>query len=211
MEWIILDIAWRQISEEKNQLQSKFDVLINRLKPIMTDLEDSGDIEHWNHSFQNSTNRMDKPEIAVLIGVDGNTADVADELRSGLEAEELAEGNDFVLDASFHPSTMEEYWGKDHLERWAEMKARSSSLAIAAYEGDLGKDLQWHRQQNRPAHIWSNQTGCGFIEEAHIYQNMAAGYLHHTINAVDDEDTREQLEEAKNAMQQSLRILSGGN
>lgn len=209
MEWIALDVGWQNVTGDDTQIQAKFKVLTDILKPMLNDLVEDSSIEHWNHTFQGSTNRLDKPEIFILVGVEGDTSDVAQELRSRLNKEGLIAGEDFVIDSDFHPKTMEKYWGRDNLERWGKMKALSSSLAIAAYEGELGEDFHWHRQQNRPGHIWSNQTGCGFLEESYIYQSMAIGYLQHIIDVISDEDAYEQLEEAESSMQQSLSILSG--
>lgn len=168
MNWIAVNFAWDKISE-KEGLRGKKEPLIDYIVPLMDNLKDRDLIEMWNHSFQKSGEDLDSRRIFVLLSSNMENTELSQAVRTYCGEKGLEEGRDFSINEEFYPDAMADFWG-DNLETFARLKALSSTLAIDAMKENLGKNYQWHKNQNRPGHIWSNQLGCDYMEESQIYQ-----------------------------------------
>lgn len=175
MDYLAFALAWPRFID-KPLRDAKREALVDHVAPALDALQAEGAIEHWSHTFWGDDDLGTKV-IRCVCGSDDAVAS-GERVTEAFTELGFEDGIEFRVEAPYEPERFRRFWG-DHLDTWLETKAGLSSLAVAAVEEELGESYEWHRRQNRPGHIWANQLGLTYMDEAATYQHLAKGYLDH--------------------------------
>ncbi|MDZ7745719.1 MAG: hypothetical protein U5K28_04050 [Halobacteriales archaeon] len=198
--YLTVALAWPRFID-KPLREAKREALTDHVAPIFDTLERDGEIDHWSHSFWGA-DELGTKVIRVIARAD-DPEHAADCIRSAMTT---YESGDYRIEAPFDPERFRAFWG-DNLDTWLEARARLSSLSVAAIEGELGEPLAWHAHQNRPGHVWSNQLGLTYMDEASVYARLADGYLEQLPLDNADEETKAAMETVRDHLGEAIKGL----
>lgn len=210
MEYLAVAVAWPRFLDEPLR-EAKREALVEHVAPALDTLQADGVLAHWSHTFWGDDDLGTKV-VRCVCGVGEAVADPAtagEQVRAAFADLGFEEGVEFRVEAPHDPDRFRRFWG-DHLDEWLVVKAGLSSLAVAAIEEDLGESYAWHRRQNRPGHVWANQLGLTYMDEASVYQSLAIGYLDHVSETTVTEDQRTALAEVREHMEAAADLLPEG-
>ncbi|MFC7177709.1 hypothetical protein [Halosegnis marinus] len=171
MEYLAFALAWPRFIDAPLR-PAKRRALVEHVAPAFDALRDDGTLAHWSHTFW-GTDDLGTKVVRVVAGTEDATA-AADAVREAFA--DFEEGTDYRVEAPYDPERFRGFWGGE-LETWLAARAHLSTLAVAAVEERLGESYEWHRRQNRPGHVWANQLGLTYMDEAAAYQRLALGYF----------------------------------
>lgn len=204
MDYLSLAVAWPRFVDGSLRA-AKREALCDFVAPALSSLQADGTVALWTHTFWGDDEVLGTNVVLSIVGApEGGTA--ADAIADAFAERGLEAGTDFRVEQPYEPERMERFWG-DHLETWLETKARLSSLAVAAIRGELGESYGWHWRQNRPGHVWANQLGLTYMDEAGVYQRLARGYLEEVPGGNMTEPQRETMDRVKEHMDAAAELL----
>lgn len=198
--YLAVAVAWPRFID-KPLREAKREVLTDHVAPLFETLERDGDIDHWSHSFWGS-DELDAKVIRVIAATE-EPEHAATRLRDGLAT---YDPDDYRIEAPFDPERFRAFWGES-LDTWLEVRARLSTLSVAAIEDGLGEPLAWHARQNRPGHVWANQLGLTYMDEASVYARLADGYLEQLSLENADAETRAAMETVRDHLGEATEGL----
>jgi hypothetical protein len=202
MERLTFALAWPRFLDTPLR-PAKREALVTHVAPVLDALVGEGILDGWTHVFWGGDDLGTKVVRCTAWGEDADAA--ADRLREHYTDEGFEEDREFRVAVSADSERAERFWG-EHLGTWLEASSRLSTLSVAAIEGELGESLRWHVTQNRPGHVWANQLGLTFMDEAAVYQRLALGYLEHAASGTEGEQ-REAFERVREHMRAALDSL----
>ena len=173
MEYLAAALAWPRFIDAPLR-EAKREALLEYVAPTFDALREDSYVTHWSHTFWGDDD-LGTNVIRVVAGADDpDTA--ATHVREAYDEFGFEEGTEFRVEAPFDPERFRGFWGAS-VDTWLEVRAGLSSLAVEAIEERLGESYAWHREQNRPGHVWANQLGLTYMDEAAAYQRLALGYF----------------------------------
>lgn len=173
MEYLAAALAWPRFIDAPLR-EAKREALLEYVAPAFDALQEDGHVAHWSHTFW-GTDDLGTNAIRVVAGTE-DPESAAGHVRDAYEEFDFEEGTEFRVEAPFDPDRFRGFWGAS-VDTWLEVRAGLSSLAVDAIEDRLGESYAWHREQNRPGHVWANQLGLTYMDEAAVYQQLAVGYF----------------------------------
>lgn len=201
MEYLAVALAWPRFIDAPLR-PAKRRALTEHVAPTFDALREDGHVAHWSHTFW-GTDDLGTKVVRVVAGTD-DPETAAERVREAFA--DFEEGTEYRVEAPYDPERFRGFWGAE-LGTWLEARARLSTLAVAAMEEQLGEEYAWHRRQNRPGHVWANQLGLTYMDEAAAYQRLALGYFDKIPmeNATEEqraafEQVREHMEAAADAL-----------
>ncbi|MFB6117705.1 hypothetical protein [Halosegnis sp.] len=199
MSYVGFALAWPRFIDAPLRA-AKREALVDHVAPAFDALREAGHVEDWSHIFW-GTDELGTKVVRVIATADDPDA-AADRVREAFA--DYEEGREFRVVADFEPDRYRGFWG-EHLDTWLAARARLSTLAVAAIEGELGESYGWHRRQNRPGHVWANQLGLTYMDEAAVYAGLALGYLEQVSAGTEEsaaalDAVRDHLEAATDAL-----------
>ena len=203
MEYLAFALAWPRFID-KPLREAKREALVDHVAPAFDALREEGTIAHWSHTFWGDDELGTKVIRCICGATDAEAA--AERVTEAFTDLGFEAGHEFRVEAPYDPERFRGFWG-DHLDTWFETKAGLSSLAVAAIEEELGESYSWHRNQNRPGHIWANQLGLTYMDEASVYQSLALGYFDQVPMANASEEQQAAFEQVREHMQAAADAL----
>ncbi|RNJ26234.1 hypothetical protein [Halosegnis longus] len=197
MEYLAFALAWPRFID-KPLREAKREALTDHVAPLFDALELDGDIEHWSHSFWGGDELGTK--VIRVVAASDDPEHAAAQTRAALTS---YDSEHYRIEAPHEPERFRAFWG-DGLDTWLEARARLSSLSVAAIEEELGKPLAWHARQNRPGHIWANQLGLTYMDEASVYARLADGYLEQLPLENADEETKAAMAKVRDHLGEAI-------
>ncbi len=206
MRWIAVKIFIGNIPNlgGVSPLEAKREALLEYVDPLRKKLKDEALIKTSNYTFHDG-------DVHIVTSFERDREELIQKIRDYLVGKGLKEGDDqaFKIVEDFYPQRMKEFWGKENMSIFAQMKDLSSTLAIEAFKGNLGEDHRSHLSMNRLGHIWSNQLGCDLLNEAYLYQGLARGYLDEVIkNQQPESSIRNQLGKIEKEMDETIKSFN---
>jgi len=202
MDRLTFALAWPHVLDAPLRA-AKREALTEHVAPVFAALRADGTVEGWTHVFWGDDDLGTKVVRVTAWGPDGEA--IAERLREHFEEAGLEEGREFRVALADEDTRRERFWG-EYETTWLIASDALSDLAVAAIEGELGESLDWHVGQNRPGHVWANQLGLTYMDEAAVYQRLALGYLEHAAGGVTEEGAAT-VERVREAMQEALGTL----
>lgn len=204
MDYLSLSVAWPRFVDPPLRA-AKREALCEYVAPALSALSDAGTLDLWTHTFWGDDEVLGTNVVLSIVGApDGERA--AGAVREQFADRGLEEGTDFRVEQPYAPERMERFWG-DHLEEWLRAKALLSSLAVAAIREELGESYAWHWRQNRPGHVWANQLGLTYMDEAGVYQRLARGYLEQVPAGNMTDEQADAMQKVKEHMDAAAELL----
>jgi hypothetical protein len=201
MKYLAVALAWPRFIDAPLRA-AKREVLVDHVAPAFDALQQQGTIAHWSHTFW-GTDELETKVVRVVAGTETPTT-AADAVRE--QFNQLEEGTDYRVESPFDPARFRGFWGGT-LDIWLEARARLSTLAVAAIEEQLGESYAWHRRQNRPGHVWANQLGLTYMDEAAAYQRLALGYFDQVPMETATDEQRAAFDKVREHMQAAADAL----
>ena len=202
MDRLTFAFAWPRLLDDPLRV-AKRSALTDHVAPLFEACRAEGLVDGWMHVFWGD-DPLDTKVIRVTAwGADGSA--IADRLRDHLTSDGLTAGVEFRIAREDEEPRRRRFWGELE-ETWLRATDALSSLAVGAVEGRLGEPLAWHVDQNRPGHLWANQLGLTYMDEAAVYQRLALGYFEHATNGTST-PSDERLPEIREAMGTALETL----
>jgi hypothetical protein len=201
MEYLAVALAWPRFLDAPLR-EAKREALVDYVAPAFDALREAGHVAHWSHTFW-GTDDLGTKVVRVVAGTDDPAAAAA-AVREAFDGFE--EGTEYRVEAPFDPVRFRGFWGEE-LDTWLAARARLSTLAVAAVEERLGESYAWHRRQNRPGHVWANQLGLTYMDEAAAYQRLALGYFDQVPMASASDEQRAAFEQVREHMQAAAEAL----
>jgi hypothetical protein len=202
MDRLTLALAWPRFIE-KPLRAAKREALCDHVAPVFAALRGERVVEGWTHVFWGDDELGTKVIRVTAWGRDGER--LVERLREHFNGEGLEEGREFRVALEDEDTRREQFWG-EYETTWLIASDALSDLAVAAIEGELRESLDWHVGANRPGHVWANQLGLTYMDEAAVYQRLALGYFEHAAGGVSDEGA-ETVERIRESMQAALDAL----
>jgi len=202
MEYLAAALAWPRFVDAPLR-EAKREALLEYVAPTFDALRENGHVAHWSHTFW-GTDDLETNVVRVVAGTD-DPETAASLVREEYDGVGFEEGTEFRVEAPFDPERFRGFWGAS-VDAWLEVRAGLSSLAVAAIEGRLGESYAWHREQNRPGHVWANQLGLTYMDEAAAYQQLALGYF----EQVSMENANEKQRAAFEAVHEHMETAADG-
>ena len=105
------------------------------------------------------------------------------------------------------------FWGTDELETKVVRVVAGTETPTTAADAvreqfnQLGESYAWHRRQNRPGHVWANQLGLTYMDEAAAYQRLALGYFDQVPMETATDEQRAAFDKVREHMQAAADAL----
>jgi hypothetical protein len=202
MDRLTFALAWPRFIDEPLRA-AKREALVDHIAPVFAALRAERVVNGWTHVFWGEDELGTKVIRVTAWGRDGER--MTERLREHFEEEGLAEGEAFRVALEDEDTRRERFWG-EYETTWLIASDALSDLAVAAIEGELGESLDWHVGSNRPGHVWANQLGLTYMDEAAVYQQLALGYFEHAAGGV-SEAGAETVERIRESMRAALDAL----
>jgi hypothetical protein len=202
MDRLTFALAWPRFIDEPLRA-AKREALVDHIAPVFAALRAERVVDGWTHVFWGEDELGTKVIRVTAWGRDGER--MTERLREHFEEEGLAEGEAFRVALEDEDTRRERFWG-EYETTWLIASDALSDLAVAAIEGELGESLDWHVGSNRPGHVWANQLGLTYMDEAAVYQQLALGYFEHAAGGV-SEAGAETVERIRESMRAALDAL----
>lgn len=203
MEYLALAVAWPRFVDGPLR-EAKRTVLLDHVAPALDALRADGAVDCWSHTFWADDNLGTNVVRCICAAEDAVAA--GERVREAFVDLGLDNGVEFRVEAPYDPARFRRFWG-DHLDTWFRTKAGLSSLAVAAIREDLGESYAWHREQNRPGHIWANQLAMTYMDEAAAYQSLALGYFEQVPMENASDEQRAAFDEVREHMRAAADAL----
>lgn len=185
MDYLAVALAWPRFIDAPLR-DAKREALREYVAPTFDTLQAAGHVDNWSHTFW-GTDDLGTNVVRIIARAD-EPETAAAHVREAFDEFGLDEDASFRVEAPFDPERLRGFWGES-VDAWLDVRAGLSSLAVDAIEGRLGESYAWHREQNRPGHVWANQLGLTYMDEAAVYQQLALGYFGQVpmANATDEQ------------------------
>jgi hypothetical protein len=201
MAYLGFALAWPRFVDAPLR-EAKREAVVDHVAPAFDALREAGHVRHWSHTFWGE-DELGTKVVRVVAATDDPEAAAA-RVREAFN--EFEEGTEYRVAVPADLTRFRDFWG-DELDTWLAARARLSTLAVAAIEGQLRESYAWHRRQNRPGHVWANQLGLTYMDEAAAYATLAHGYLEQVPAESASEESREALAAVRDHLEAAVDAL----